>query len=102
LTLDQNGQNGEFINMWEKDYIDLTMLLQYHNCRIGGCRKYFKNQLQECRFKMPKNFAQQTHIKYTRHKFKNGTYGAYEADIIGKRVYNDRITNHNKDVTTID
>jgi hypothetical protein len=78
------GENGEIINMWEKDYIDLTMLLQYHNCRIGGCRKYFKNKLQECRFKMAKNFAQQTHIKYTRHKFKNGTYGANEADIIGK------------------
>jgi hypothetical protein len=95
------GVDGEIINLWEKDYIDLVMLLQYHNCRIGGCKKYFKNKLQECRFKMPKGFAEKTHIKYTRHKFKNGNYGLYEAEIIGKRVHNNRITNHNKPITKL-
>jgi hypothetical protein len=57
----------------EVDLLDLTICLQRHNCKPGNCRKWFKGELGPCRFKMPKDYCDQTKIEYKRALIK-GTY----------------------------
>jgi ATP-dependent DNA helicase PIF1 len=86
------------VNLWEKDRLDLTLLLQYHQCKHGGCIKIVNNIAQPCRFKHPKPLSDETKIIYNRFKYKNSDdYAPWEMEIIGKRVNNARVTNHNVD-----
>ena len=86
------------INLWKKDQLDLTLLLQYHKCRVGSCIKIYKNVMQPCKNKHPKPISAETAIIYKRYKFKDSDeYGPYEMEIVPKRVNNTRVTNHNPD-----
>ena len=82
------------INLLEKDTRDLAMILQFHDCNNGTCKKVINGEFTKCKYKMPKPLSSETRITYERLKFKDGSFGSWEANIIAKRVNNDKIFNY--------
>lgn len=82
----------------DKDLLDLIYLLQRHECKTGRCIKVYKEIEQPCRFKMPKDLSEDTHIEYVCNKNKDGTDGPCQLKVVLKRVNDNRISNFSKTV----
>jgi hypothetical protein len=90
LSLNETGQRV--------DRMDLIVCLQRHNCKMGRCLKEWKEHKICCRFKFPKEISSDTCIRYSRGKINGKEIGPWQLEIVGKRVNDQLINNHNSEI----
>jgi hypothetical protein len=77
------------------DMFNLAVCLQRHKCRPGFCLIRSQKGVI-CKYNFPKELAKKTWIKFSRKQKKDGTFMAFQLEIIGKRVNDHFISNHNQ------
>ena len=82
------------------DLIDLQMRVQTHKCRIGKCVKIMRGQPTACKYKFPFEKEKSTRLHFYQNNYKNGK-GPWRIKIFPKRLNNNRITTHNKEMLHI-
>jgi hypothetical protein len=79
------------------DLLDLTMLLQRHTCKPGGCLKQYGDRPVTCRFKMPKVKSNVTRPTFKRALLNGRPVCPWQITLEPKRINDQRISNHNID-----
>ncbi len=85
----------------DTDLFNLQVFLQRHRCKPGLClRKLMKEGVceEKCKYDFPRSENPSTYLNFKRKQKRDGTFTRFQIEIMGKRVNDTNISNHNKTI----